>query len=253
MTLAEPFAVGTSLLHRRDPRAKLLAALAWSIALALLQNLHVLAAGLGCSIVLLAMARLSPGLLFRRLMIVNLFILCAWLVLPWTVPGKSITAFGPVTITQPGVLLALRMTIRCNAIVFVCIALLGTSPLLATSQSLRSLHVPEKIVLILFFCVQYIQVIHDEYTRMTAAIRLRGFRQRTTLHAYRTYANLVGLLLVRSHDRAIRVYDAMLCRGFDGRLRSLYENHLTWRDWVLTGGIVTITMVLVIWECTTIH
>ena len=41
------------------------------------------------------------------------------------------------------------------------------------------------------------------------------------MHTYKTIAYLVGMLLVRSCDRAERVHNAMLCRGFRGRLYSL--------------------------------
>jgi cobalt/nickel transport system permease protein len=43
------------------------------------------------------------------------------------------------------------------------------------------------------------------------------------LHTYRTYAFLVGMLLVKAVDRAERVRWAMLCRGFQRRFYSLQE------------------------------
>lgn len=44
---------------------------------------------------------------------------------------------------------------------------------------------------------------------------------RTNLHTYRTLASLLGLLLVRSYERSLRVREAMLLRGFEGRFRSV--------------------------------
>ena len=55
---------------------------------------------------------------------------------------------------------------------------------------------------------------------MTAA-RLRGFRPRSSMHTYRTLASLLGLLLVRSYERAQRTREAMLLRGFAGRFHSV--------------------------------
>jgi cobalt/nickel transport system permease protein len=43
------------------------------------------------------------------------------------------------------------------------------------------------------------------------------------MHTYRTYAYLVGMILVKSHDRSQRVRAAMLCRGFQGRFYDLSE------------------------------
>lgn len=251
MALAEPFATGSSLLHRLDPRAKLVAAIVWSLPLAVLNDLRVLLLGVAVSAVLLAAARLNPPRLLRRLLLVNLFVAFLWLFLPWSVSGETVATWGPIVVTREGLLLALKLTLRCNAIVGAWIALLGTSRLIAIAQALRALRVPEKLVLILFFCVRYIQAIHDEYGRMTDAIKSRAFAPRTSVHTYRTYANLVGLLLVRSHDRAVRVHDAMICRGFDGRLHTLDAHRLRTRDVVATAVLSGLTLALVVMECLT--
>ena len=251
MPLTEPFATGSSLLHRLDPRAKLVAAVVWSVALAGLSDLRVLLLGVVVSTLLLAAARLDPLRLLRRLLLVNAFVAFLWLFLPWSVSGKTVASWGPIIVTREGLLLALRLTLRCNAIVGTWIALLGTSRLTAVARAMRALRVPHKLVLVLFFCVRYIQVIHDEYGRMAAAIRLRAFTPKTTRHTYRTYANLVGLLLVRSHDRAGRVHDAMVCRGFDGRLRTLDRRRLRVRDMLGTAVLTGLTLALVVMECLT--
>ncbi len=251
MALTEPFAAGNSLLHRLDPRAKLVAAIVWSAALAVLNDPGVLLLGLTVSTVLLALARLNPRHLLKRLLLVNVFIAFLWLFLPWSVSGQAVANWGPIVVTREGLLLALRLTLRCNAMVGVWIALLGTSRLVAVAQALRALRVPEKLVLILFFCVRYIQVIHEEYGRTAAAIRLRAFTPTTTAHTYRTYANLVGLLLVRSHDRAQRVHDAMVCRGFDGQLHTLDSRRLRARDVLVTAVLSGLTLALVVMECLT--
>ena len=251
MTLTEPFASGNSLLHRLDPRAKLVAVIVWSVPLALLNDLRVLLLGLAISTTLLIAARLDPARLLKRLLLVNLFVAFLWLFLPWTVDGRAVATWGPLVITHEGLLLALRLTLRCNAIVAAWIALVGTSRLTAVAHALRALRVPERLVLILFFCVRYIQTIHDEYARMAAAVRLRAFKPGNSVHAYRTYANLVGLLLVRSHDRAARVHDAMVCRGFDGRLHTLDARPLRARDMIVPALLSVLTLALVVIECLT--
>ncbi|MEE9612088.1 MAG: energy-coupling factor transporter transmembrane component T, partial [Desulfatiglandales bacterium] len=88
---------------------------------------------------------------------------------------------------------------------------------------MRHLHVPTKIVHLFFFTYRYIHVIHTEYQRLIKAIKIRGFHPRTNLHTYRTYAYLVGMVIVKSHDRAQRVRAAMLCRGFSGRFYDLSD------------------------------
>jgi len=55
--------------------------------------------------------------------------------------------------------------------------------------------------------------------------------------------NLVGMLLVRSFDRTERVRDAMLSRGYSGRLKTLDDLTLCWKDFfkgvlVAVGGLM---------------
>jgi cobalt/nickel transport system permease protein len=75
---------------------------------------------------------------------------------------------------------------------------------------------PDKIVHLISFAYRYIHVIHTEYGRQLNAMKIRGFYPKSNLHTYKTYAYLVGMLLVKSYDRAKRVQAAMLCRGLIG-------------------------------------
>jgi cobalt/nickel transport system permease protein len=69
-----------------------------------------------------------------------------------------------------------------------------------------------------------------EYRRLIKAVKIRGFHPGNNLHTYRTYAYLVGMLLVKSYERAERVRAAMLCRGFRGKFYDLREFELRTTD-----------------------
>ena len=56
---------------------------------------------------------------------------------------------------------------------------------------------------------------------MRTGLRVRGYRVRANRHSYRTTGHLAGTMLVRGYERAERVGQAMRCRGFDGKFRSL--------------------------------
>jgi cobalt/nickel transport system permease protein len=102
-------------------------------------------------------------------------------------------------------------------------ALVSTMPVFKMGQAMRYLYVPSKITHLFLFTYRYIHAIHREYIRLKEAMDIRGFRPGNNLHTYRSYAYLVGMLLVKSHDRAERVRAAMLCRGFRGRFYNLSE------------------------------
>ena len=90
-------------------------------------------------------------------------------------------------------------------------------PVSTAGYALQKLRCPAKIVFLLLFAGRYIHDIADEWRTLLAAARLRGFRARTSFHTYRTLASLLGILLLRGLDRARRVHEAMLLRGFQQR------------------------------------
>jgi cobalt/nickel transport system permease protein len=88
-------------------------------------------------------------------------------------------------------------------------------------QALHRLRLPDKLCHLLLFTYRYIYVFEQEYRRLVQAMKIRGFQPRTDLHTYRSYGYLAAMLLVRSFDRAERVFQAMRCRGFHGAFYSL--------------------------------
>ena len=161
---------------------------------------------------------------------INIFIIFLWFFLPFTFEGKPLFSVGPLVGTHEGVLYATQITIKSNAIVVVLIALVSSTSILTLGHAMHELRVPKKIVHLFFFTYRYVHVIYREYFRLVNAMKVRGFRPGTNIHTYKTFAYLVGMLLVRSCDRAQRVHRAMLCRGFRGNLYSLSEFSLRTTD-----------------------
>lgn len=81
-----------------------------------------------------------------------------------------------------------------------------------------TLRLPHKFTVLLFFAVKYIEIIGNEYEKMRNSLKVRNFRPKTDAFTYRTLAYLLGMLLVRSMDRAQALTQAMKMRGFSGRL-----------------------------------
>ena len=220
----ETFSASTSFVHQLDARVKLLSGLGLVVVIALGRAFPTAWGGLCLAICLVLAARLDLGQVFRRLLLVNGFVLFLWITLPLTYPGITAFTFGPLTFSQEGISLALLISIKTNATVLVLISLLATSSLAALGQALVQLKVPAKLCLLLLFSYRYIFVIHQEYLRLVRAARLRCFKAGTNLHTYRTTGYLFGMTLVKSHHRAHRVRQAMVLRGFQGKFHSLHES-----------------------------
>jgi len=233
--IAEPFATGGSFVHRLDPRLKIVLASGYSFVVALLNQFPALIAALVLSLVLVGLARLSVREVAWRMMLVNGLIFFFWLVLPVTSPGEALFQLGPLTVTRTGVLLSARITLKSNAILLAFIAFVATSSLAVLGQAMNRLRIPDKMVHLLLLTYRYLFVIEQEYERLIRAAKVRGFRARTDFHTYKTYAYLIGMLFVRASERAERVHQAMLCRGFKGKFYSLREFSISWRDWVVSA------------------
>jgi cobalt/nickel transport system permease protein len=226
--ISETLAHGDSLLHRLDPRGKLMAAALLVLPLALAHRFATIGSGLALSLGLVLLAGLPVREVARRLLLVNLFLLFFWLLLPFTYgePGSP----GTFAVSREGLLLAARLTMKANGITLAFMALVATSPVVTLGHALHSLAVPDKLVVLLLFTFRYVHVLDTEYRRLYNSMLIRGFRPSTNLHTYRSYAYLIGMLLVRSANRAQRVHEAMLCRGFQGRFHSLYRFAFARRD-----------------------
>ena len=189
-------------------------------------------------------ARLPVRAVAGRLAVVNGFVLLLWLIMPLTYPGVPIFRLGPLTASREGVELALLITVKSNAVILACIALLSTVHISVMGRALSRLRVPNKLVHILLFMLRYLGETWHEYQRLGTAMKVRSFRPRTDLYTYRSYANMIGMLLVSSYSRAEAVYAAMLCRGFRGEFHSMDDFEAAGRD-LLFGGAMAAALLLV--------
>lgn len=237
--LVESFTEGNSPLHTMDAAPKLAAATIFSICTALLTSIPVAGIALCIGCLLLLVAKLPLCALLRRLAFVNAFIVFLWLTLPFSTTGTALFHLGSFAITKEGVDLCILITLKSNAIISTFIALLATSSVSDIGAGLAKLKVPQKISLLLLFTWRYVHVILEEYRLLSTAATLRGFVPRTNSHTYKTYANLIAMVLVKSWDRAERVNHAMKLRGFTGTFHTLRHTKVHTTDIVFALLIAT--------------
>ncbi len=246
--LALDNALAPGALGRLDPRAKLLVVFAYSLLMALTSVPLVPVLGVLLGLGLVIWARLGWRLFLGRVVAVNFFTAFLWLFLPWQLSLEA----GDLSLAYhaQGLSLALLITLKANAIFLALLALLGSSPVSDIFHALAHLKVPAKLVTMFLLFYRYLHVMRQEYLRLHQAMQVRCFQPRSNLHTYRTYAQLTGILLVRSLDRSERVYQAMLCRGFSGTFWVL--DHFVWRradtGFCLLAGAVILVLALLQWS-----
>ena len=247
--VCDTFSEGSSAIHRLDPRARVVAAVAFSLLVAVSTRFIVLGAGLAAAVALGLAARLPLRAVAKRLAALNAFMLLLWLILPFTAYEPALFHIGPLGVMEEGVRLAACITLKANAIVLALTVFLGTLEVTTLGHALVHLRVPEKLAHLFLFTVRYIDMLHHEYRRLRSAMKVRCFRPRMSRHTYRTYGYLVGMLLVKSLDRSDRIVAAMKCRGFRGRFYVLDHFAFARRDAVFgaMGAALLIALGLLEW------
>jgi cobalt/nickel transport system permease protein len=234
MQTLSPLAEGNSIIHRLDPRLRIVATFAFTILVVNCYHWLTLMMALGLSGLLILTARLSLTGFWQRVVTLNLFNLLLWFILPLTVPGEAWLQLGKWVISQEGLFQATSITLKSNAVLLTITALLSTLESITLGYALHQLYVPQKLIHLFLFTVRYLAIIQEELQRLWQAMKIRGFQPRLNQHTYRSIAYLVGMLLVRSLDRSERILAAMKCRGFHGRLFIGHNFSWQWQDHVFS-------------------
>ncbi len=243
--ITEPFVKGNSFIHAAHPGMRVGCAFLFSLCGALVTNSGAAISVLAAGICFAAFARLPVWALAKRLFLVNFFIFFLWLFLPFSRPGEALFSVGPFTASLEGMVYTAIITMKSNGVILAVTSLLSTMPVQLMGAGMQSLKFPDKLCRLLLFTWRYIHVMRLEYAKMRRAAVMRGFVPHTSVRTYKTYAWLLGMLLVRSLDRAQRVWQAMLCRGFAGTFHTLNRFSLSKRDWVLLSMSIVSSAVFI--------
>jgi cobalt/nickel transport system permease protein len=152
--------------------------------------------------------------------------------------------------TDAGLVVAATLAMKTVALVTLALTLLSSAPLHVTLAASRKLGAPKLLVQLTLLTYRYVFLLLDELSRLRIALRVRGFRNAMTAHAYRTVGQVTGTLLVRGSDRAEHVTQAMRCRGFDGHFHTLIAFRTRPADVLMFVLLVGVAAGLVAWDLT---
>lgn len=241
-----PAEAGAGFIARRDPRLRLVAALAFVVAVAALHRAPALMVALILALALAAAARLSLAALRHRLLHVEGFLVVLLVLLPFTMPGEPVAELGPLTVSGPGLERAVAIVLKVNAAMIAVFALLGGLDPVRLGAAAADLGAPLRLVHLFQFVVRYVGVFQAETARLIEAMRARAFVPRSNWHTWRTLGHLAGLMLIRSLERAARVEEAMRCRGFAGKLPTPGRVPLPRGELCLTAAFLVMLAALVL-------
>jgi cobalt/nickel transport system permease protein len=233
-----------SLLHRLDPRVKVVITVLFIISNAALPDgawvAFLLAWGLVLTVNLLA--RLEPAYALKRSLIALPFAL-AGLTVIFTLPGRPAFTLplGPwtLTATDAGLTRFASLVTRSWLSVQMAILLVATTRFPDLMHALRHLRLPYLLVAVISFTYRYLFVLTDEVMRLLRARDARSARPvgggggGSLVWRARVAGNMAGQLFLRSYERSERVYNAMQARGYRGHFQTLNPHRMQSTDWFI--------------------
>jgi cobalt/nickel transport system permease protein len=238
-----------SSVSRLDPRWKLAALILAGAAVVALHSLPTAALACMGAAALAILARLPPRWCLARIGIVLLFLAPFMILLPFVQHDpEPAVALAPLHMSLAGMRIALVLALKTVSLLLLVLVLLATAPLPTTFKAAQALRVPGLLLQLAGLTYRYLYGLAGELARVRVALRVRGYRNRATLHCYRTVGHVAGALLVRGYEQAERVEQAMRCRGFDGHFRTLSDFQTQPRDVLAFIVIVGLAAALIIVE-----
>ena len=173
--------------------------------------------------VLMGVSQVPLSFIVGRALLILPFILLTGIALPW----KSHASFdGFATVFARSILCLMLLILLTNTTRF--------SELL---RGIRKLGCPRILVLNLAFLYRYLFVLTEEVLRMRQARDCRRVGRAPVRDEVRLLGSMLTTLLLRSFERAERLYQAMLSRGYSGEFPVVEPRRFSWRDLAFLSAI----------------
>ena len=224
----DTIAAGDSPLHRIDPRVKLITTVVFIATVVSFNKYAVsnLIPFFSFPIILILLGGLPAGYILKKVLLISPFAVLVGIFNP--VFDRAIVChIGSLGISG-GWASFISILMRFVLTVTSALALVSLTGFNSVCMALERFKVPRPFIVQLMFLYRYLFVLTEESDRMVRAMSARSFCG--GMMNFKTFVSLIGHLLLRTLDRAERVYRAMCCRGFDGRIRIIRPLNISLKD-----------------------
>ncbi len=143
---------------------------------------------------------------------------------------RTVTFYiGIVPITW-GTISLISLFIKGMLTITAGILLICTTGIEGLAKSLRDIKVPKIFTNQIVFMYRYVFVLIESVDEVYNAYMLRAPNQKG-IH-FKFWGSLLGHLLLRSFERADRIYNAMILRGFDGEYVTFTNDKIKLKDFM---------------------
>jgi cobalt/nickel transport system permease protein len=226
------WALGDSWLHRREARAKILAALVLLVGLSLSRS--AASASVAVSAWLLVIATGTAGLPVIAILV------RAAAVLPFAV------TFAAITWLAGDAERAQALLAKSLLSAWTVVLLIASTPITALLTGFERLGVPVLLTEVILLLVRYLTVLGEQALALRRAATSRGASGWGALpwgtRPHREAgAGMIAALFRDAVDRSTRIHQAMLARGFTGRFPTLHP-----KRWSVPDSLLVVSAVAVV-------
>ena len=261
ITLGQYFP-GNSLLHRFDPRSKILFTVLFIAAIFLCKGLVSYGITLLILLMMIGISKVQPRVFLKGMKPVVFIVVCTAILNLFYTSGTVLWSWGILKITEEGIWKAGFMVLRILMLI-ACTLLLTytTSPILLTDglekllRPLKKLHFPvNELSMMMSIALRFIPTLIQETDKIISAQKARGadFDSGNLIQKAKALIPILIPLFISSFRRAEELAIAMECRcyhGDEGRT-SLRQLRYAGRDYglivfsiALCAGIVVLRVV----------
>jgi cobalt/nickel transport system permease protein len=228
MRFMEELARKDTVLHRLNPSIKLLTTIIYIIAVVSFGRYDItgIFPFFFYPVVVFALAELPVVPILKRILLVEPFVIGIGIINIFF--DNTMVTISGVTLSRGWLSLA-SIFLKCGLTVLASILLVATTGMDKLSEALRRFKIPKVFVLQLLLTYRYITILLEEVSRMLRAYALRAPGQ-DGIHR-KAWGSFAGQLILRTYDRAQRVYVAMSLRGFTGEYNTGEVEKTTAKDY----------------------
>jgi cobalt/nickel transport system permease protein len=233
MRLLDDLAQKKSSIHRVHPLVKLVTTIVYLVMVVSFGRYEIgsLLPYVFYPVLIFTFAELPVVPILKRVLLVEPFIIGIGILNPLF--DNYTLLIGGVAISR-GWITFLSIFIKCGLTVVVSILLVATTGMDKLATALRMLKIPKIFVLQLLLTYRYISVLIEEVFRMQRAYTMRAPGHKG-VHR-NVWGSFAGQLILRTFERAQRVYQSMSLRGFTGEYNTGAVSRVGMKDFAYLTG-----------------
>jgi energy-coupling factor transport system permease protein len=249
---------GRSLIHKLDPRAKIIFLIVVSTSIFMIESIPVALCMLAVMIILWAVARLPVSILWGFLKVLFPIFIFLFIVQAIFYPGTH-TLIKPLIpigkgygqVALEGVLFAVLLIIRLMTMIIMLPLVSFTTPVQVFALGMVKMGLPYRLAYTITTALNLVPILQTETAVIVDAQRLRAmqsFEKGKLMDKIRAYPALVTPLVIGSMRRAQLMAVAMDSRAFGASKERTYLEDIRMRipDWVFLVGSILLAVLVVV-------